>query len=191
MTVFIKFSQLLTLSGSYCFRVFLFFLKEQRKIKTDEWNQINLRGSRKMLNSESGSFRSSHPVNLHIQSEYRKIRTRKNSVFGHFSRSVERSEYVSILAMSWNNWKLLYWYVILHKSIFQPRGKIFFFGSTPSRRKINLNKVKWNFNCERWPHQPPGIFPIMICSYIYYIWTVARKDKKILFKYQISMLHLW
>ena len=28
-------------------------------------------------------------VNLHIQSEYRKIRTRKNSVFGHFSRSVQ------------------------------------------------------------------------------------------------------
>ena len=26
-------------------------------------------------------------VNLHIYSEYRKIRTRKNSVFGHFSRS--------------------------------------------------------------------------------------------------------
>ena len=26
-------------------------------------------------------------VNLHIQSEYRKIRTRKKSVFGHFSRS--------------------------------------------------------------------------------------------------------
>ena len=28
-------------------------------------------------------------VNLRIQSEYRKIQTRKNSVFGHFSRSVE------------------------------------------------------------------------------------------------------
>ena len=26
-------------------------------------------------------------VNLRIQSEYRKIRTKKNSVFGHFSRS--------------------------------------------------------------------------------------------------------
>ena len=26
-------------------------------------------------------------VNFRIQSEYRKIRTRKNSVFGHFSRS--------------------------------------------------------------------------------------------------------
>ena len=26
-------------------------------------------------------------VNLRIQSEYREIRTRKNSVFGHFSRS--------------------------------------------------------------------------------------------------------
>ena len=27
-------------------------------------------------------------VNLRIQSEYKKIRTRNNSVFGHFSRSV-------------------------------------------------------------------------------------------------------
>ena len=30
----------------------------------------------------------SDAVNLRIQSEYRKIQTRKNSVFGHFSRSV-------------------------------------------------------------------------------------------------------
>ena len=28
-----------------------------------------------------------YEVNFHIQSEYRKIRTRKNGVFGHFSRS--------------------------------------------------------------------------------------------------------
>ena len=28
-----------------------------------------------------------YPVNLRIKSEYRKIRTRSNSVFGHFSRS--------------------------------------------------------------------------------------------------------
>ena len=34
-------------------------------------------------------------VNLRIQSEYRKIRTRKNSVFGHFSRSVTFSDYLS------------------------------------------------------------------------------------------------
>ena len=31
---------------------------------------------------------SQHEVNLRIQSEYRKIRIRNNSVFGHFSRSV-------------------------------------------------------------------------------------------------------
>ena len=31
-------------------------------------------------------------VNLHIHSEYRKRRTRKNSVFGHFSRSGETHE---------------------------------------------------------------------------------------------------
>ena len=29
-----------------------------------------------------------YEVNLHIQSEYRKIRTRNNSTFGHVSRSV-------------------------------------------------------------------------------------------------------
>ena len=32
-------------------------------------------------------FLYSDSVNLRIQSEYRKIRTRNNSVFGHFSRS--------------------------------------------------------------------------------------------------------
>ena len=32
-----------------------------------------------------------YEVNLRIQSEYRKIRTRKNTIFGHFSRSVSRS----------------------------------------------------------------------------------------------------
>ena len=30
-------------------------------------------------------------VNLRIQSEYRKIRTRKNSVFGHISRSANKT----------------------------------------------------------------------------------------------------
>ena len=32
-------------------------------------------------------FQKNHSVNLRIQSEYRKIRTRKYSVLGHFSRS--------------------------------------------------------------------------------------------------------
>ena len=32
-----------------------------------------------------------HEVNLRIQFEYRKIQTRKNFVFGHFSRSVSRA----------------------------------------------------------------------------------------------------
>ena len=36
---------------------------------------------------KSVQIRSFYSVNLRIQSEYRKIRTRKNSVFGHFSRS--------------------------------------------------------------------------------------------------------
>ena len=34
-------------------------------------------------------------VNLRIQSEYRKIQTRKNYVFGHFSRSVKFSTFIS------------------------------------------------------------------------------------------------
>ena len=45
-----------------------------RKVSMD-W-KLNLRIQRKF------------GVNLRIQSKYRKIRTRKNSVFGHFSRSV-------------------------------------------------------------------------------------------------------
>ena len=36
---------------------------------------------------KSVQIRSSFGVNLRIQSEYRKIQTRENSVFGHFSRS--------------------------------------------------------------------------------------------------------
>ena len=35
-------------------------------------------------------------VNLRIQSEYRKIRTRNNSVFGHFSRSEEFQNYLGL-----------------------------------------------------------------------------------------------
>ena len=34
-----------------------------------------------------GLYAERYSVSLHIQSEYRKIRTRKNSLFGHFSRS--------------------------------------------------------------------------------------------------------
>ena len=36
-----------------------------------------------------------YKVNLRIQSEYRKIRTRNNSVFGHFSRSGMHPSYVA------------------------------------------------------------------------------------------------
>ena len=36
-----------------------------------------------------------YSVNLRIQSKYRKIRTRKNSVFGHFSSSVKDKEILS------------------------------------------------------------------------------------------------
>ena len=43
----------------------------------------------KLLNALLYSLREKCPntVNLRIQSKYRKIRARKNSVFGHFSRS--------------------------------------------------------------------------------------------------------
>ena len=36
-----------------------------------------------------GLYTEIYSVNLRIHSKYRKIRTRKNSVFGHFSRSVD------------------------------------------------------------------------------------------------------
>ena len=39
-----------------------------------------------------------YSINLRTQSEYRKIRTRNNSVFGHFSRSF-------LLSCCWNCWK--------------------------------------------------------------------------------------
>ena len=41
-----------------------------------------------------------YSVNLRIQSEYRKIRTRKNSVFRHFSRSVISQQHIP--------WKILF-----------------------------------------------------------------------------------
>ena len=43
---------------------------------------------RSLLWSIFSFIQSTYGVNLHIQSEYREIRTRKNSVFGHFSHSV-------------------------------------------------------------------------------------------------------
>ena len=36
-----------------------------------------------------------YPVNILIQFEYKKIRTRKNSVFGHFSRSDIEAEAIN------------------------------------------------------------------------------------------------
>ena len=39
------------------------------------------------LRSVFSCIRTEYSVNFHIQSEYRKIRTRNNSVFKHFSRS--------------------------------------------------------------------------------------------------------
>ena len=40
-------------------------------------------------------------VNLRIQAEYRKIRTRKNSVFGHFSRSVCNSSICKLALLTY------------------------------------------------------------------------------------------
>ena len=37
-----------------------------------------------------------YSVNLRIQFEYRKIRTKKNSVFGHFSRSASNTEFTKV-----------------------------------------------------------------------------------------------
>ena len=42
-------------------------------------------------------------VNLRIQSEYRKIRTRGNSIYGHFSRSV------GFFVKIWNTWNSKQW----------------------------------------------------------------------------------
>ena len=62
----------------------------------DAWN-LNFTLREKCPNTEfflvrtflySDWIQEIYEVNLRIQSEYRKIRTRKNSVFGHFSRNV-------------------------------------------------------------------------------------------------------
>ena len=42
-----------------------------------------------------------YSVNLCIQSEYKKIRTRKNSVFGQFSRSVKNPVFTSTIKKAW------------------------------------------------------------------------------------------
>ena len=56
-------------------------------------------------------------VNLHIQSEHRKIRTRKNLVFGHFSRSARLSHGIALnqnitfksnWSIAWTNKQMLY-----------------------------------------------------------------------------------
>ena len=50
-----------------------------------------------------GLNREIYSVNLRIQSEYRKIRIRKNSVFGHFSRSVTTTENLWFSDDFWGN----------------------------------------------------------------------------------------
>ena len=55
----------------------------------------------------SGPYFPLFGLNLRIQSEYRKIRTRNNSVFGHFSRIASSNEtleihFLEIICASWN-----------------------------------------------------------------------------------------
>ena len=54
------------------------------------------------LNTE-GLNMEIYGVNIRIQSEYRKIRTRNNSLFGHFSRSIIQKENYKGLKFHWNN----------------------------------------------------------------------------------------
>ena len=52
-------------------------------------------------------------VSLRIQSEYRKMRTRNNSVFGHFSRSIYRqTKFFTLLYMRMRY--LIFWPVFIH-----------------------------------------------------------------------------
>ena len=59
--------------------------------KLKYWFNINFYYSSMIFLISVGTLRDTAwklPINLRIQSKYGKIRTRKNSVFGHFSRSV-------------------------------------------------------------------------------------------------------
>ena len=81
-----------------------FFWSVFSRIRTEYWD---LRRS------------SLYSVNLHIQSEYRKIRTRKSSVYGQFSRSVHFTE---------SKWK---WEWRCH----------FFNGVLPGKRSLIMDKI--------------------------------------------------
>ena len=48
---------------------------------------------------------SEYSVNLRIQSEYRKIRTKKNSLFEHFSRSEKYNKSVTTYAFAFKTYK--------------------------------------------------------------------------------------
>ena len=58
---------------------------------------------------------------LRIQSECGKIRTRKNSAFGHFSRSVSNIEHFKVIALRWRNSLHKKWSFTLRISLVNPQ----------------------------------------------------------------------
>ena len=52
-----------------------------------------------------------YSVSLRIQSECGEIRTRKNSIFGHFSRSVGKEQLKSLWKISWTQIRDIDWYL--------------------------------------------------------------------------------
>ena len=76
-----------------------------------------------------------YSVNLRIHSKYRKIRTRKNSVFGHFSRSV---------CFSYGKINLCWYIKTSHNSLIVKNNVIFsfFFLSQTSQSLANKIKLK-------------------------------------------------
>ena len=66
-----------------------------------------------------------YEVNIRIQSEYRKIQTRKNSIFGHFSRSVRMP------------------YITLEHNVFIKEGDKEVYNHTNLCKTINLMKLNF------------------------------------------------
>ena len=88
-------------------------------------------------------------VNLRIQSKYRKIRTRKNTMFGHFLRSVTHKEWIyhrvnifELTGMVYCNSSSLV--ILISKAKYIPFLPIFPTSSSPFTLHVEaIHKVNW------------------------------------------------
>ena len=91
-----SFHVLLYLDSSICRKYFMQDCRRQTMINIRKWyyvKSVRIRSYSGPYFPASGLNTERYGVSLRIQSECRKIRTRENSVFGHFSRSVFLTKY--------------------------------------------------------------------------------------------------